>query len=98
VAQAATAAVGPVVRRFSTGADASRSSGAPRTFPDETAYLGQAANLLVDGQKSVSASAAQCQLLPPVFGAVELAEQLQRHAPPWKALPVKRVFIPNEPT
>jgi len=28
-------------------------------------------------------------------GKMELAEQLQRHAPPWKALPVKRVFIPK---
>jgi RNA-directed DNA polymerase len=28
-------------------------------------------------------------------GRVELAERLHRHAPPWKALPVKRVFIPK---
>ncbi len=28
-------------------------------------------------------------------GKVELVERLQRHAPPWKALPVKRVFIPK---
>ena len=28
-------------------------------------------------------------------GKTELAERLQRHAPPWKALPVKRVYIPK---
>ena len=55
-----------------TGVDpvTSHFSGAMRTHQDESVYLGESANRLVDDEKSESARDAQCQLVPPVFGCL----------------------------